>query len=295
VVPAHDDLGIDRVLFKVRVIESFRGTQKAGDIVSVRTGFGGGDCGYRFESGTKYLIDAAKKEDMFFTGICFLTAPVGEAEVDLRNLRRIAGGQRVPDLTGVLMRGTETDDGYSVTPLKGVPVKAKRITGGIAQKAVTDDQGSFTVARVPKGKYSLTLGLPTNLSAAYTDFGIFSEDQVPSISIESTDADSAACHIRIDVEPSGSISGVVQSRGGGPIEGWVNADTVSNFKLQILNFKSPDCVFFAAQERKQQIKEHLSDARNARPFSATFLFVQERFLGAHWRCESTLYRVNTVP
>jgi len=218
VVPAHDDLGIDRVLFKVRVIESFRGTQKAGDIVSVRTGFGGGDCGYRFESGTKYLIDAAKKEDMF-----------------------------------------------------------------------------FTFARLPKGKYSLTLGLPTNLSAAYTDFGIFSEDQVPSISIESTDADSAACHIRIDVEPSGSISGVVQSRGGGPIEGWVNADTVSNFKLQILNFKSPDCVLFAAQEHKQHIKEHLSDARNARAFSATFLFVQERFLGARWRCESTLYRVNTVP
>jgi hypothetical protein len=134
----------------------------------------------------------------------------------------------VPDLTGVLMRGTETDDGYSVTPLKGVPVDAKRITGGIAQKAVTDDQGSFTFERLPKGKYNLTLGLPTNLSAAYTDFGVSSEDQVPSISIESTDADSAACHIRINVEPSGSISGVVQSRGGGPIEGWVNADTVTS-------------------------------------------------------------------
>src|SRR5262249_43378153 len=161
-----------------------RGTQKAGDIVTVRTGFGGGDCGYRFVSGARYLIDASKTEDMFFTAVCFRTAPVEKAEVDLRNLRRIAGGQRVPDLTGVLMRGNETDDGYSVTPLKGVPVEAKRITAGIAQKAVTDDQGSFTFARLAKGKYKLTLGLPANLSAAYTNFGMVSEDQVPSISIE---------------------------------------------------------------------------------------------------------------
>ena len=45
-----------RVLFEVRVIESFRGTANAGDIVGVRTGFGGGDCGYTFKIGGKYLI-----------------------------------------------------------------------------------------------------------------------------------------------------------------------------------------------------------------------------------------------
>ena len=226
VAPSHGDLGIDRVLFKVRVIESFRGTQKVGEVVSVKTGFGGGDCGYAFKTGAKYLIDASKRDDGFLTGICFLTAPVEDAEGELRNLRRMASGQRLPDLTGVLMRGTETDNDYSFTPLAGVTVQAKHVTGAIAQNTVTDASGSFIFATLPKGKYTLNLGLPNTLSAAFTNFGILSEDHVPAISIESTDADGAACHIRIEVEPSGSISGVVESSGG-PIEGWVNAGTVT--------------------------------------------------------------------
>ena len=34
------------VVFEIRGIESFRGTEKGGEVVSVRTSFGGGDCGY---------------------------------------------------------------------------------------------------------------------------------------------------------------------------------------------------------------------------------------------------------
>jgi carboxypeptidase family protein len=226
-LPSDDTLGPDRVLFRVRVIESFRGTEKAGEVVRVRTGFGGGDCGYSFKIGAKYLIDASKNDDVFLTGICSLTAPIDDSEVELRTLRRIAAGQRPPDLVGVLMRGTETDDGETFTPLPRVPVEARSITGGSAQKTVTDAFGSFTFERLPEGKHELILGLPTNLSAAYTDSGILSDDQVPSISIESKDADGAACHVRIVIEPSASISGVVQSKRGAPIEGWVNADTVT--------------------------------------------------------------------
>jgi hypothetical protein len=227
VLPSDDKLGPDRVLFKVRVIETFRGTEKAGEIVGIRTGFGGGDCGFTFKIGAKYLIDASKEDDMFLTGICSLTAPIQDSEVELRSLRRIAVGQRLPDLVGILMRGTETDDGETVTPLPGVPVEARSIAGGSAQKTVTDAFGSFTFERLPGGKHELILGLPTNLSAAYTDSGILSEDQVPSISIESRDANSAACHVRIVIEPAASISGVVQSDGSAPTEGWVNADTVT--------------------------------------------------------------------
>jgi len=228
-MPSDDKLGpYSRVLFEVRVMESFRGTQKAGEIVGVRTGFGGGDCGYRFRVGAKYLIDASKSDNMFLTGICSLTAPLEDSEVELRTLRRIGAGERPPDLVGVLMRGTETDDGERVTPLPGVPVEAKLIAGGSAQRTVTDVLGSFTFERLPEGKHELILNLPTSLSAAYTDSGILSEDQAPSISIESRDGAGAACHVRIVVEPSASISGVVQSSGSAPINGWVNADTVTS-------------------------------------------------------------------
>ena len=41
---------------------AFRGTEKVGGVVSVRTGFGGGDSGYNFEIGARYLVDASKNE-----------------------------------------------------------------------------------------------------------------------------------------------------------------------------------------------------------------------------------------
>ncbi|MCU1240312.1 MAG: hypothetical protein JWO71_1038 [Candidatus Acidoferrum typicum] len=227
VVPSDDKLTFERVLFQVRVIESFRGTEKVGEVVGIRTGFGGGDCGYRFKIGVKYLIDASRNGDGFITGICSLTAPIQDSEVELRSLRRLAVGQRLPDLVGVLMRGTETDDGENVTPLSGVTVQAKRVAGGSAQTTATDAAGSFTFEKLPTGTYELILGLPTNLSAAYTDAAILDEDQVPSVSIESRDADSAACHTRIVVKEAGGIGGVVQSNGSSKIDGWVNADTVA--------------------------------------------------------------------
>ncbi len=226
-MPPDDKLDPLRVLFQVRVIESFRGTQKVGDIVGVRTGFGGGDCGYPFKIGGKYLIDASKKGDMFFTGICSLTEPIDGSEVELRSLRRTADRERPPDLVGVLMRGTETDDGEALTPLSRVAVEARSIAAGRAEKTMTDGVGSFTFANLPEGTYDLILGLPNNLSAAYSDAGIVSEDQMPSISIKRRNDHSAECHIRIVVEPSGSIRGVVQSSRNVSIDGWVNADTVT--------------------------------------------------------------------
>jgi hypothetical protein len=229
VMPSGDSLTFDRVLFQVRVIESFRGTEKVGEVVGVRTGFGGGDCGYRFKIGVRYLIDASGNGDGFSTGICSLTAPVQDSEVELRSLRRLAVGRRLPDLVGVLMRGTETDEDENITPLSSVSVRAKPVAGGSSQATATatDSAGSFAFEKLPAGKYELILGLPANLSAAYTDTAILDEDQVPSVSIGSRDTDGAACHTLVVVKEAGGIGGVVQSSGSAKIDGWVNADTVT--------------------------------------------------------------------
>lgn len=226
-MPSDEKLSYDRVLFEIRVSESFRGTEKVGDVVSIRTGFGGGDCGYQFKIGAKYLIDASKSEGAFYTGICSLTAPIEKSEVEVRSLRRLAEGQRLPDLVGALMRGTETADGENLTPLSGVTVEAKGVGGGSSQTTATDAVGSFTFEKLFSGRYELILGIPSNVTAAYTNFAMLKDDQEPSVLIEGKDADSAACHILIVVKEGGSISGVVQSAGGGPVDGWVNADTVT--------------------------------------------------------------------
>ena len=50
----------------------------------IRTGWGGGDCGYHFEVGHNYIVYAHKLEDgSLATGICSRTRPMGEASDDL--------------------------------------------------------------------------------------------------------------------------------------------------------------------------------------------------------------------
>ncbi len=199
-VQPEGDLGIDRVLFKVRVIESLRSTLKVGEVVSVRTGLGGGDCGYIFKIGARYLIDASNGKGGLFTSRCSITAPVQEAEVELRNLRRLAAGKRVPDLTGVLLRNTEVNYVYTVAPLPNIPVEAKLGKGRSSWKTVTEAHGSFTFEKLPAGKYTLVLGLPNDLSISYMEGQVLGADKVPQIMIERAGADSAACHLRIHVE-----------------------------------------------------------------------------------------------
>jgi len=200
------------VMFQVRVLERFRGTAKVGDIVGVSTGFGGGDCGYEFKLGDKYLIDASKTGDVFETSTCSLTAPLEGSEVELRSLRRIALGQRIPDLVGVLMLRPATKGYKSLTPLQGVPVEAKNTADGNTQKTVTDALGSFSWEQLPKGKYALIFGLPKNLVVVDADSEFPAGNRAPPILIESSDAASTACHVRIVVEPGGSIRGIILSR-----------------------------------------------------------------------------------
>lgn len=55
--------------------------------VTVTTGRGGGDCGYRFEVGGIYLVYASKYgEEKFSTGICKRTTPYHAELVDLKYL-----------------------------------------------------------------------------------------------------------------------------------------------------------------------------------------------------------------
>ena len=61
----------------------------------------------------------------------------------------------------------------------------------------------------------------------YSDAHAIVDDEITPLSIEQRDGAPAACHLNIVVGPSGSIAGVVKSSDGGPIDGWVSADTVT--------------------------------------------------------------------
>ena len=72
-----------RVRFLVR--ETFKGTPV--DRLSVETGMGGGDCGYRFQAGQDYVVYAWGQDDALATGTCSLTGPASDPRSGLDVLR----------------------------------------------------------------------------------------------------------------------------------------------------------------------------------------------------------------
>ncbi|NQX97079.1 MAG: hypothetical protein HRT73_04250 [Flavobacteriales bacterium] len=90
--------------FTVIVEKRFKGTRQT-DTITVRTGFGGGDCGFNFNVGQRYLIYAEeehrikysqnkpgreKKEliGIYRTNICWRTKPIAIAKKELRILKK---------------------------------------------------------------------------------------------------------------------------------------------------------------------------------------------------------------
>ena len=109
--------GVPRRRVAFRVLERWKGAPA--DTVSVRTGMGGGDCGFPFREGSEYLVYARATEAGLVTGICGRTAPVDQAHADMAALYRIterageagaiaaAGGRVERADSGLEIRGTD--------------------------------------------------------------------------------------------------------------------------------------------------------------------------------------------
>jgi len=56
--------------------------------VTIQTGGGAGDCGYRFEVGERYLVYAYGSAESLSTSICQRTRPLSASTVDRKSLRK---------------------------------------------------------------------------------------------------------------------------------------------------------------------------------------------------------------
>lgn len=70
------------VIFKVS--EVWKGA--VSDQLSVRTGMNGSDCGFGFQTGQQYLVYARDTRGILSTGICYRTALLSNAALDLAEL-----------------------------------------------------------------------------------------------------------------------------------------------------------------------------------------------------------------
>lgn len=145
-------------VFKFSVEQSYLGV--AGTEIEVSTGSGGGDCGYEFKIGERYLVYAYQSDNRLATGICTRTKLFAQASDDIAFLGNLSSSAPGATIFGQVRR--EASPKKDSSPFDaGVVVK---IEGEDVRKEVRPDaEGRFRVSGLPAGKFKVTLQLPETL------------------------------------------------------------------------------------------------------------------------------------
>lgn len=145
-------------LFKFSVDQAYLGVQ--GTEVEVATGSGGGDCGYNFTVGERYLVYANLHENRLGTSICSRTKAFAQANDDLAFLGNLSSAAPGATIQGIVARrqSSKTDSSPLPSDIRVV------ISGNNIRRVLPlDDEGHFRVRGIPPGKFKVTLKLPETL------------------------------------------------------------------------------------------------------------------------------------
>lgn len=147
-----------------RVAERFQGASGEREL-EVRTGSGGGDCGFDFRQNENYLVYAARSPltGSLETGICTRTARIEEAATDLAFLRGLGEAEPLVSVYGFVYRDRETPPFGTVIerpldpggPLAGVEVLLESRDGSF--RIATDEDGWYEFEGLPIGRYEIRL------------------------------------------------------------------------------------------------------------------------------------------
>lgn len=153
----------DMRLLHMTVDQPIRGVQTVA--VDLLTGWGGGDCGYEFKVGQRYLVYAYRdeKDNRLSTSICTRTRSLADADDDFAFFKGLATAAPRGLIFGrVGKRNHEWKEGDNW--YKPVPDAELTIEGEAAQyQAQSDAKGEFRVDNIPPGKYRVKLKLPPGL------------------------------------------------------------------------------------------------------------------------------------
>jgi len=193
--------------FTFSIETSFLGV--ASTEAEVSTGLGGGDCGYDFKIGQRYVVYAYKsgKAGRLITSICTRTNLFDKATEDIEFLRTLQSRQPGVTISGQVRRMRQ-----KVAEGDSIAIESERdftlvIEGENNRKEIqTDAQGRFTLTGLSPGKFKITLQLPDELTT-------YKAEQ------EITVADRGCAAVNYSVVDNGRLSGRVLDPDGQPVAG----------------------------------------------------------------------------
>lgn len=182
--------------YKFSVEQSYLGV--AGTEIEVFTGRGGGDCGYTFKTGERYLVYAYRYGKELSTGICTRTKPFSSASEDLAFLGTLSSAAPGVTIDGTVMHNDSKNKALSPDILITLESASEK------REIRLDAEGNFRVTGLPPGKYKATLHIPETLSTYDTD-------------AEITVADHGCARVRWLIRDNGRVSGRIVNPENQPV------------------------------------------------------------------------------
>ena len=137
---------------RFRVEQTWRGETTIE--MNVMTGMGGGDCGYSFAIGGRYLVYTYLQNGVSWTSICSRTKSLKDAAEDLAYFKTAFAPSAGGRIFGTVLR-TRPDTGWTDRPVRGYRVVLN--SGDRQWRTKTNRQGHYEFRSIPAGKYRLKL------------------------------------------------------------------------------------------------------------------------------------------
>jgi hypothetical protein len=157
----------DRRVVSFSIESALRGIQ--GSSVNVRTGLGGGDCGFDFKPGLQYLVYAYRHKDGHLSaGICSRTRLASEATEDLTYLGALpstGAGARMFGTINHWEHDPATRETVHYGPVADVQILLRGTRGTFS--GMTDTAGKYIVSGIPAGSYDVDVLPPPAFSTRY--------------------------------------------------------------------------------------------------------------------------------
>ena len=150
--PAGDNYNDRLVFFEVE--RSYRGWKAT--TAEIVTGWGGGDCGYDFREGVRYLVYAYPHPETgkLYTGICQRTRSVSEASEDLEYLTAKENPAHRSGIEGIIEELDSKNRTAVVNFLEGISLLISGPSG--RQTIVSQKDGRFRLWGLLPGRYRVT-------------------------------------------------------------------------------------------------------------------------------------------